>query len=153
MPEFRMCLMQYITYGHCTEQLLRQRHDQNTINYLRWRVLRKEDASIYLNTQKYPLKCLNKLLWLFHVSEYDWLHHNAYMFDRLLKMSQVLNMPGFWIWHGLSNILGINKGYKGFWKCLNMAPNVSIMPWYTSICLNISQYIVQCPRICLKIPK
>ena len=153
MSEFRMCLMQYITYGHCTEQLLRQRHYQNTISYLRCRALQKEGTSISLNTRKYPLKCLNKLLWLCQVSEYDWLHHNAYMFDRLLKMSRVLNMPGFWIWHGLSNILGINKGNKELWKCLNMAQYASIMPWYASICLNVSQYILQCPRICLKIPE
>ena len=53
-----------------------------------------EFASISLNIPKYPWKCFNKLFWLCHSSEYAW---SCYMFDWLLKMSQVLNVPGFWI--------------------------------------------------------
>ena len=53
-------------------------------------------ASISLYTPKYPWKCMNKLLWLCQASEYVW---SSYIFDRLLEMPQVLNMPGFWIWH------------------------------------------------------
>ena len=47
-----------------------------------------EYASISLNMSKYPCKCLNKLFWLCHGSDYAWL---SYMFDRLLKI---------WIWQG-----------------------------------------------------
>ena len=47
-----------------------------------------EYASISLNMSKYPCKCLNKLFWLCHGSDYAWL---SYMFDRLFKI---------WIWHG-----------------------------------------------------
>ena len=62
-----------------------------------------EYVSISLNVRKYLWKGLNKLFWLFQGSEYAW---SWDMFDRLLKMTQVLNKPGFWIWHG-----GICRGY------------------------------------------
>ena len=45
----------------------------------------------------YPWKCLNKL---FYASALNMLDHLSYIFDRLLKMPRVLNMPRFWIWHG-----------------------------------------------------
>ena len=53
-----------------------------------------EYASIYLIISKYPRKCLNKLFWLCQGSEYA---KSSYMFERLLKMSRVLHMLGFWI--------------------------------------------------------
>ena len=62
-----------------------------------------EYASISLNMPKYPWKCLNKLIGLCQVSEYAW---SSYIFYRVLKMPQVLDNPGFWIWHGC-----ICKGY------------------------------------------
>ena len=55
-------------------------------------------TSILLNIPKYPWKCWNKLFWLCQDSEYTW---SFCMFDRLLKIPRVLNVPGFWIWHGL----------------------------------------------------
>ena len=51
-----------------------------------------EYASKSLNIPKYPWKCLNKLFWLFQGSEYSCL---SYVFDRLLKMPWVLNVPRF----------------------------------------------------------
>ena len=73
------------------------------------------------------------------------------MFSKLLKMTSVLNKPGFWICHGC-----ISKGYTVYRMCLIMTPYVSIMPEYASICLNIPQYafpwlnIAECHWICLK---
>ena len=77
-------------------------------------VIVAEYASISLNIPNYHWKCLNKLFWLYQGSGYAW---PSYMFNRLLKMPQVLHVPGFWIWHSC-----ICKGYAEF--------------DYTSICLN-----------------
>ena len=110
-----------------------------------------EYASISLNIPKYPWKCLNKLLWLCQDSEYAW---SSYMFDKLLKMPKALNVPGLWISHCC-----ICKGYTEFWIYLNMAQYASIMPGYTSICLNVPQYawkwlnIAEYLWICLKMPE
>ena len=96
-----------------------------------------EFASISLNISKYPWKCLNKLFWLcpkklfLQGSEYDW---PSCMFDRLLKMPCVLNVSGFWIWHGC-----ICKGYAEFWILLNIAQYASIMPGYVAVCFNVPQ--------------
>ena len=84
-----------------------------------------EYALISLKIPKYPWECLNKLFWLCQGSEYTWL---SYIFDRLLKMYQVLNVAGFWIWHGC-----ICRGYTQFWICLNIAQYASIMSEYASI--------------------
>ena len=91
-----------------------------------------EDALMLLNMPKYPWKCLNKLFWLCQDSEYTW---SSYMFDRLFKMSQIINVPEFWVWHGC-----ICKGYTEFRRCLKMVQYASIMPEYGSVCLNIPQY-------------
>ena len=91
-----------------------------------------EYASIPLNILKYPWKCLNKLFWLYQGSEYAW---SSYIFDRLLKMSRVLNVPGFWMWQSC-----ICRGYTELWKCLNMGQYASMMPEYTSIFLNMAEY-------------
>ena len=110
-----------------------------------------EYTSISLNIPKYSRKCFNKLFWLRLGSEYAW---SSYMLERLLKMSLVLNKPGFWIWHG-----HICKGYAEFRICLIMAPNASLMPEYASVYLNIPQYawtwlnIAECPWIYLKMPE
>ena len=107
-----------------------------------------EYASVSLNMHKYPWKSLNKLFWLCQGSKYAW---SYYMFDRLLKKPQVLNKPGFWIWHGC-----ICKGYEKFWICLIMAPYTSRMLEYAWIWLNVPQYvwtwlnIAKCPWISLK---
>ena len=73
------------------------------------------------------------------------------MFDRLLKMSGVLNKSGFWIWHGC-----MCKGYAVFWICLIMAPYASIISEYPSICgnmpengcilLSVPEYAWKCPN-------
>ena len=55
-----------------------------------------EYASTSLNIPKYPWKCLSKTFRLYQGPQYTW---SSYMFDKLLKMPQVLNKPGFWIWH------------------------------------------------------
>ena len=91
-----------------------------------------EHALMLLNMPKYPWKCLNKLFWLCQDSEYTW---SSYMFDRLFKISQIINVPEFWVWHGC-----ICKGYTKFWRCLKMVQYASIMPEYGSVCLNIPQY-------------
>ena len=110
-----------------------------------------EYTSISLSMPKYPWKCLNRLLWLCQGSEYAW---SSFMFDRLLKMPRVLNKPGFWLWH-----VCICKGYAEFRIRLIVAPYVSIMPGYASVCLNVPQYawtwrnISECPWMCLKMPE
>ena len=78
--------------------------------------------SICLNISRYPWKCFNKLFWLYQGSKYAW---SSYMFDRLFKMTWVVNVSWFWIWHGCRC-----KGYTEFWICLNMTQ-------YASICLNM----------------
>ena len=83
-----------------------------------------EYASASLNIPKYPWKSLKKLFWLWQGFEYS---SSSYMFDRLLKIPQILNVPGFWIRHGC-----VSKGYTEFWMSI-----------YSSICFNnawMSQY-------------
>ena len=70
---------------------------------------------------------MKKLFWLCQGSEYVW---SFYMFDRLLMMLWVLNLPGFWIWDGF-----IWKGCTKFWICLNMAQYASIMSEYALMSL------------------
>ena len=82
-------------------------------------------TSISLNMPKYLRKCLNKLFWLCYSSKYAW---TSYIFDRLLKLSRILNKPGFWICHSC-----ICKSYAEFQIFLTMSP-------YASISLNISEY-------------
>ena len=77
-----------------------------------------EYKSISLNKPKYPWKYLNELFWLYHCSEYAW---SSYLFDRLLKMTPVLNKLGFWIWHRC-----IRKGHAEFRICLIVDPYGSI---------------------------
>ena len=61
-------------------------------------------------------------------------------------MPQVLNDPGFRIWHGC-----ICKSYAEFRIFLIMTPYASVTPEYASICLNVPQYvstwlnIAECP--------
>ena len=66
------------------------------------------------------------------------------MFDRILKMSQVLKKQGFWIWHGC-----LCKGYIDFRIFLIMAPYTSIMPKYVSIYLRTAD----CPWLGQKMPE
>ena len=87
-------------------------------------------ASVSLNITKHHWKCLNKLIWLCQGSE-DVL--SSYMFNKLSKMSRIINLAGFWIWHGC-----LCKRYTEFWICLNIAHYDSIMPEYASICLNVT---------------
>ena len=75
-------------------------------------------ASISLNIPKSSWKCLNNVLtmsglWLFLIVLHVW---------QALKMSRLLNVSEFWIWHGC-----ICKGYIEFWICLNMAQYASIL--------------------------
>ena len=78
-----------------------------------------ECLSVWLNMHWYPWICLNILEnpWIncsnYACSQYAW---SSYMFDRLLKMPQALNKPGFWVWHGFKC-----KGYAEFRIFLIMA--------------------------------
>ena len=74
-------------------------------------------------------------------SKYAW---SSNMFDRILKMSQVLKKQGFWIWHDC-----LCKGYIDFRIFLIMAPYTSIMPKYVSIYLNTAD----CPWLGQKMPE
>ena len=84
-------------------------------------------APVSLNMPKYPWRYLKKLVLLCQGREDAW---PSYMFDRILKMSRVLNKPEFWIWHGC-----ICKGCAKFQICLIMAPNALLMPEYAPLCL------------------
>ena len=101
-----------------------------------------EYASISLNIHKCPWKCLNKLFWLSQDSEYVW---SSYMFDRHLKMAQVLNVPGLWIWLAQLYMQGLHR-----------VPN---MAQYASVWLHVPQYvwtwqnIIECLWIYLKMPE
>ena len=63
-----------------------------------------EYASVWLNVPQYgwlwlnlaecSRVCLNKLLWQCEGSQYA---SSSYIFDRVLNMPQILDMPGFWI--------------------------------------------------------
>ena len=101
-----------------------------------------EYASISMNIPIYRWKRLNKLFWLYQASEYTWPSH---MFDRLLKMFQVLNVPGICIWHDC-----ICKDYTEFWIYLNMAQYASIIPEHVLITLNMPEH--NC-SILLNVPK
>ena len=94
-----------------------------------------EYASASLNIPKYPWKSLKKLFWLWQGFEYS---SSSYMFDRLLKIPQILNVPGFWIRHGC-----VSKGYTESWICLYIAQYASIMPE----CLNMLQCLLICTNI------
>ena len=102
-----------------------------------------EYASIYLNVPKYLQKKLNK------GSGHAW---SSNMLNRLLKMVQVLNVSGFWIWWSC-----IYKGCSTFWICLNIAQYASVMLEYASICHNVPWHawawlvIAECPP-CLTMP-
>ena len=94
-----------------TELLLRQRLIQNIVKHLRWSVLQNEkylnmcqyavmslnmddQGWILLKVPEYAWKCLNKLFWLGQGSQYA---SSSYILNRILRMPQVLYMPGFWI--------------------------------------------------------
>ena len=91
-----------------------------------------EYSSICLNMLKHPWKSLKKLFWLGQGSEYAW---SFDMFDRLLKMPQVVNKPGFWIWRRC-----ICNGCAEFRICLILAPYASIMPEYALMFLNMLEH-------------
>ena len=57
------------------------------------------------------------------------------MFDKFLKMPQVINNPGFSIWHCC-----ICKRYREFWIRLIITPYTSILPEYSSMSFNMPQY-------------
>ena len=80
---------------------------------------------VWLNIYQYPWICLNILenAWINCSMLGIWICMISYIFDRLLKMPQALNKPGFSIWHGC-----ICKGYADFQICLILAPYASIMP-------------------------
>ena len=62
--------------------------------------------------------------------------------DRVLNISWVLNMPGFWIWKG-SEYARITKGSKYAVKWLNMSEQNVNMPEYPWIFSNrqVSEYV------------
>ena len=99
-----------------------------------------EYESISLNINNYSSKCFNKLfLVLCQGPEYAW---SSDMFDRLLKIPQVLNMLGFWKWHGCTC-----TAYTESWVCPNMTQYATIMPLYASLCLNFPPYFWTCLNI------
>ena len=104
----------------------------------------KEYPSKFLNIPKCPWKCLNQLFWLCPGSEYAW---SPYMFNRLLKIPQILIVPGLWIW-----LISICKCYMQVLYFHMQIQNMSENAW---ICLNALQYawpwlnVAKCPWICL----
>ena len=79
------------------------------------------------------------MFWVRHGSEYA---RSSYLFVRLLKIPQVLNAPGFWIWHSC-----ICKGYTEFWICVNMLQYTLMflsMPKHGLILLNDLKYTQKC---------
>ena len=102
-------------------------------------------TSILLNIPKYPWKCWNKLFWLCQDSEYTW---SFCMFDRLLKIPRVLNVPGFWIWHGLYMPCLHSFKYVWIWLYASMMPEYDliclIMSGHFWILLNVPEYPWKC---------
>ena len=104
-----------------------------------------EYVSISLNTPKYPWKCLYNVLTMPRL----WTHVKCYMFNRHMKMPQVLYVSESWIWHHC-----ICKGYTEFWIYLTQYGTICLNN--TWICLNVRQYawtwlkIAECPWICLE---
>ena len=102
----------------------------------------KEYPSKFLNIPKCPWKCLNQLFWLCPGSEYAW---SPYMFNRLLKIPQILIVPGLWIW-----LISICKCYISICKfriCLKM-PEYVLMPFnmldHGWMLLNVHGYACKC---------
>ena len=78
-----------------------------------------EYTIISVNIPKYPWKCLNNLFWLCQSPEYAW---SFYMFNRLLKMPQAVNVAGLWIWQDCARIMQESE-YSSMclynaWTCL-----------------------------------
>ena len=98
---------------------------------------------IWLNMYQYPWASLNTLkmlertiliilgLWICMI-----ILHIRQAFEDDSKTQEVLNKPGFWIWHNW-----IWKSYAESWICLIMVLYLSIMPEYVSLCLSVSQYV------------
>ena len=82
---------------------------------------------------------MNNLFWLCQSPEYAW---SLYMFNRLLKMPQVVNVAGFWIWQDYARIMQESE-YSSIclynaWTCLNCF----IMPEKGWTCLNMPELTV-----------
>ena len=122
MREYAL-LMNMINYAGIYLKKTNRALIMNTVKHLRWSVLQKggvgelggwggglvvklgpfnflpssahesvaEFPSISLNIRKYPWKPSNKQFWLCQDSKYAW---SFYMFDRILKMPQVLKNQG-----------------------------------------------------------
>ena len=94
-------------------------------------------ALISLNMSKYPWKCLNKLFWLCQAPEYAW---SSYIFNRLLKFSQFLKKPGFWILNiSQCPSVCLNLG-EYCWISLNMPENAWKKTSDYARVLNMLQY-------------
>ena len=59
-----------------------------------------------------------------------------YMFDRFLKMSWVLNMRGFWIWHGCE-YASVIQSAEYDWICLTVMTIMSEHGWISP---NVTEY-------------
>ena len=100
ITEFWICLMHYIAchcanYGAVIEAEAYSEHSLRfKMECFPKRILPECNwiCIISLNISKYSWKCLNKLFWLYQGYEYAW---STYMFDRLLNIPWILNMPGF----------------------------------------------------------
>ena len=106
-----------------------------------------EHASISVIIPKYLWKCLHNVqtmpgLWRCLVI----LHVRSYMYGKLLRIPQDLNVSEFWIWDGY-----ICKGYTELWIRLNLTQYALTVPKCASICLNVTHYswtwfnIAECP--------
>ena len=94
---------------------------------------------------KYSWKCLNKLFWLSQDSEYAW---SSYKFGRPLKMSLILNKPG---WRRIPNMfdygsIRLNNAWiflkitEHCWMSLNMPENARINCYDYTMVLSMLQY-------------
>ena len=74
-----------------------------------------EYASISLNIPKCPWKRLNKLFWLCQGSKYALI---SYMFDRFLKVAQVLNIGSLVSEYGPLYMQGLHRvlDTSGYWS-------------------------------------
>ena len=135
MPEFWMCLLQYMSYtGHCTNYgavIIKQECSEHCQTFKMERFTKRILPECRLTTRSFQ---------------------GIYMSDRLLKMPHVLNISEFWIWHRC-----ICKGYKEFWmswiwliipkKCLNISQYARMslnMPKHDLVLLNALEYAWKC---------
>ena len=144
------CSTWYNVTIQITEELLRERmRIQNTVKHLRQHYARGIMPAcgwICINISKYPWKRLNKLFWLCQNSKYAW---SPYIFNKLWKVPQILNMPGLYKQQELHRVPNISENGT---ICLTMPewPQYSLtslkMLEHSWMFLNATEYAWQCKR-------